>query len=431
MDVADPHRQYEIRCPVHGFIAINDWEREIISQPAFQRLRRIRQLAWTDLVYPGAMHTRFEHSLGVMHVATQFYDAIVQRSGDLLKSELAYNDDGLRRDRALVRLTALLHDVGHGPFSHAAEDLFPAHTGGKKYEHEDYSVAVIAEKLRDTIENHPACRNAGLRAEDVTALLHGSSAAGRSLFWRELITGQIDADRIDYLLRDSHHAGVNYGKFDWRRLLYTVEAVSGNDSGGPRLGVDEGGWHAAEALVLARYFMFTQVYFHKTRVAFDHHLYHALASMLPGSQFPRPTGPDLDRYLEWDDWRVLGLLAAGQGDDHAQRLAQRDHFREVYHTPENPRQKDLRLLDRIREILGDLLKAEEHAEKSWYKVGAADIPVVSGDDGGVVKPLSAYSSVVASIKPIRKVMLFVDEKDKAAAREKIRAARTRKVRRKP
>jgi HD superfamily phosphohydrolase len=77
--MGDPHRQYEIRCPVHGFITINDWEREIIAQPAFQRLRRIRQLAWTDQVYPGAMHTRFEHSLGVMHVATRLYDSGVTR----------------------------------------------------------------------------------------------------------------------------------------------------------------------------------------------------------------------------------------------------------------------------------------------------------------------------------------------------------------
>src|SRR5262249_22473019 len=123
--VADPHRLYEIRCPVHGFIAINDWEREIISQPAFQRLRRIRQLAWTDLIYPGAMHTRLEHSLGVMHVATQMYEAVALRSAEVLKAELAYNQEGLDRHRTLVRLTALLHDLGHGPFSHAAEELLP------------------------------------------------------------------------------------------------------------------------------------------------------------------------------------------------------------------------------------------------------------------------------------------------------------------
>jgi uncharacterized protein len=118
--LADPHRTYEIRCPVHGFIEVSDWEREIIAQPAFQRLRRIRQLAWTDQVYPGAVHTRFEHSLGVMHTATLLYDSIVKRSRPTLERELAYNEDGLRRHRALVRLAALLHDVGHAPFSHAA-----------------------------------------------------------------------------------------------------------------------------------------------------------------------------------------------------------------------------------------------------------------------------------------------------------------------
>src|SRR5213593_4683215 len=123
--MADPHRQYEIRCPVHGFIMLNDWEREIISHPAFQRLRRIRQLAWTDQVYPGAMHTRFEHSLGVMHMATRLYESVVQRSQSVLEAELGYNREGLARDKTLVRLTSLLHDVGHAPFSHAAEDLFP------------------------------------------------------------------------------------------------------------------------------------------------------------------------------------------------------------------------------------------------------------------------------------------------------------------
>ena len=124
--VVGPHRLYEVRCPVHGFIGINDWEQEIISQPAFQRLRRIRQLGWTDLVYPGAMHTRFEHSLGVMHVATSMYEAVARRSADVLKSELAYNQEGLDRHRTLVRLAALLHDLGHGPFSHAVEELLPS-----------------------------------------------------------------------------------------------------------------------------------------------------------------------------------------------------------------------------------------------------------------------------------------------------------------
>src|SRR5262249_54905656 len=123
--VSDPHRLYMIRCPVHGFIPINDWEREIIEQTAFQRLRRIRQLAWTDQVYPGAMHTRFEHSLGVMHVATKLYESIVSRFKETLRKELGFDEAGFQREQCLVRLTALLHDVGHAPFSHGAEELFP------------------------------------------------------------------------------------------------------------------------------------------------------------------------------------------------------------------------------------------------------------------------------------------------------------------
>src|SRR5947209_5517404 len=180
--MAKVHRKYEIRCPVHGFITLNDWEWEIISQPAFQRLRRIRQLAWTDYVYPGAMHTRFEHSLGVMHTATMLYDSIVRNSAELLKSELTYNQAGFRRDRQLVRFAALLHDVGHAPFSHAAEELFPQRTSGKRYVHEDYSAAIIESKLRGAIEEHPLNSNYNLRAEEITALIKGDSSIRKTVF---------------------------------------------------------------------------------------------------------------------------------------------------------------------------------------------------------------------------------------------------------
>jgi HD superfamily phosphohydrolase len=322
---------------VHGFVQANDWEMSIIAQPAFQRLRRIRQLAWTDQVYPGAMHTRFEHSLGVMHTATLLYDSIVRNSGEVLKSELAYDKAGLERYRQLVRLAALVHDVGHSPFSHAAEELFPLRDeedGEGIYRHEQYSAAIVRSHLRSAIEDHPLNNNYGFKADDVAALLEGSAGAKQGIFWRDLIDGQMDADRMDYLLRDSHHSGVQYGKFDMHRLIATVQAIPGTDGRPPRLGISEGGWHAAEGLVLARYFMFTQVYFHKTRVAFDIHLRGSLREMLPGMQFPTPRGEDLKEYLKWDDWRVLGNLADGGGGEHGQRLASRQHFRRVYATPE-------------------------------------------------------------------------------------------------
>jgi HD superfamily phosphohydrolase len=122
---------------------MNEWERHIVDHPAFQRLRRIRQLAWTDQVYPGAMHTRFEHSLGVMHTVSMLYNAIASRSSDVLKDELGYTLDGLKRDQQLIRIVALLHDIGHSPFSHASEELFPENDNGKKFKHEQYSAAIV------------------------------------------------------------------------------------------------------------------------------------------------------------------------------------------------------------------------------------------------------------------------------------------------
>jgi HD superfamily phosphohydrolase len=422
--VAAPDSLYEIRCPVHGFITVDDWEREIINQPAFQRLRRIRQLAWTDQVYPGAMHTRFEHSLGVMHVATKLYSSIVSRFKEVLKTDLRFDDAGLRREQRLVRLTALLHDIGHAPFSHAGEELFPMRTGeDTHYKHEHYSSAIIRNKMRDVIEDHPFNQNYHLKADEVANLLEGNSRAGRGLVWRELVAGQMDADRIDYLIRDSIHTGVDYGKFDWRRLVNTVALVTGKEDRGPRLGVSEDGYHAAEGLVLARYFMFTQVYFHKTRAAYDVHLKHALAEMLPEGVFSPPDEAGLDDYLKWDDWRVLGELASGAGGEHGRRLAQRDHFRKVYHTPDSPNRDDLDALNQAREALGDLLQAEQLAQTSTYKTGVPDIPVVSHNPDETIKPLSEVSSLVRGLQPVGKVMLYCRKEDVAEAKKRMSATK--------
>lgn len=399
----------EIRCPIYGFISLDDWEIDIISQPAFQRLRRIRQLAWTDLVYPGAMHTRFEHSLGVMNMADMLYACVAERSIEILRSSFGYNKDGLQRHRKLIRLAALLHDVGHGPFSHAAEGLMPprADGSGKLHKHEEYSIGIIKNKFQDVIENHNANVNYGFTIDDVVGLIRGKDFAGRASIWQEIIAGQLDADRMDYLLRDSYHAGVEYGTYDWRRLALSVQLVPDIESGEPRFGISDGGKHVAESLIIARYMMFNQVYFHKTRVILDFHLAEAMKQLLPGGTFPPPTNEGVEEYLSWDDWRILGEFSRGLGGEHARRLMERDFYRLAWETPEFPIQDDLNRLTSAEEAIGDLAPVRRAAEKSWYRIGSEDLPVAARHPSGRTVNLSMCSTIVKDMTPSRCIRLYV------------------------
>ena len=165
----------------------------------------------------------------------------------------------------------------------------------KRYKHEDYSVALIRGPLKDAVDSDDwNRRNYGITGHEVAAIIDGTSDAGPALFWRDLLIGQLDADRMDYLMRDSYHIGVNYGKYDLHRLVSTIRALPdvGREEKTPRIGVSSGGWYAAEELILARYSMHKQVYFHKTRGAYDIHLKGAMQSILPGEVFrPYWRGP--------------------------------------------------------------------------------------------------------------------------------------------
>jgi len=331
---------------------MNAWERKLIDTETFQRLRRIRQLAWTDYVYPGAMHTRFEHSIGVMHVASLLFDAVVLNSQHVLSDLYGGSSDWIPREKQKVRLAALLHDTGHSPFSHASEDLFPEKDGlgrsgtgllfpdqsekKRRFKHEEYSIALIKGPLKADIELHELNHGFRITADEIADLLQGGTGAGPTLLWREILSNQLDADRMDYLLRDSHHLGVDYGRYDLHRLVSSVCAFrhqSTEDSQSRvRVGVLKGGLHAAESLILARYSMFKQVYFHKTRTAYDIHLQYAMSELLPKGVFPIPDDLGLLDYLTWSDWKVQGLLAEGKGGEHAKRLLERRHYRIAYAT---------------------------------------------------------------------------------------------------
>jgi uncharacterized protein len=416
LDAPEP---YEIRDPIHGFVRLSQLEWDVVNQPVFQRLRKIRQLAWTDLVYPGAMHTRFEHSLGVMHVSSRLFDTLARRDSQILLSEYKFDSDSLGRQRRIIRLAALLHDLGHGPFSHAGEGLLPMKADkSRRLEHEDYSAAALEFGLKDVIENHPEAKNHGIGIRDVLSVFGASPATAGVLVWKDLVSGQMDADRMDYLLRDAYHAGVQYGRYDLDRVVHTIRLCPDPETRGHHIGVDEDGIHAVEGLLIARFMMFTQLYFHKTRTIYDFHLAECMRHLLAknGGEFP-PTR-SISKFLKWDDWKVLGRIAEGAGGEHGEIIRTRQHYRPVFMTPEVASDDDLLRATELEERLKALGCIARDAEKSWYKSGPDEIKVWR-TSGGTAKsvPLATLSPVVNGLTKVNQRRLYVPISERKAANE--------------
>jgi HD superfamily phosphohydrolase len=237
----------QIRDPLHVFIKVSAEERPVLDCRAFQRLRHIHQLALSYLVYPGATHRRFEHSLGVMELATRIFDVVTdpEHLTDAVRDIVPRDQHQLLTYRRTLRMAALCHDTGHLPFSHAAEnELLPEGT-----DHETITESVIRSD-----EMTPIWKDLKLDVDDIAALAVEPADAGSLGPWEailnEIITGEVfGADRMDYLLRDSLHTGVAYGRFDHFRLIDTLRilppALSGAGEGAqgsdPTLGVELGG----------------------------------------------------------------------------------------------------------------------------------------------------------------------------------------------
>ena len=301
----------EVRDPVHGFIYLNEIEMRIVNTPVFQRLRYIRQLAFTHLVYPGAEHSRFSHSMGVMEFATKMFDTLMMKH---LGKELKWKSSRVKRNKQLLRLAALLHDTGHAPFSHASEDLLDG------VKHEEISRKfILADPVSSLINEFK--KDFGITAEDVAAFFSAENIDPDTVFLKELYAGEIDADKLDYLYRDSLFTGVHYGRFDYQRLVQSLRLIADPDEAGNfTVAIEHGGLHALEAMVLARYFMFTQVYFHKIRRAYDHHLLDFL------KKFVKKYPTSITKYVKYDDNVIFSLMKEHSQNEDARRILTRDPF---------------------------------------------------------------------------------------------------------
>lgn len=276
-----------IKDPVHGYVEVPSEMVPILDSTPMQRLRHVRQLGFSYLVYPGAHHTRFEHSLGTMHLA------------GVMARQLSLGDD----ETLLVTAAGLLHDIGHGPFSHAIEPLSIDCTGES---HQDIETLLCRGEMRAILEGM------GVDQHEIQSLIQGNHPLSG------IIHGELDVDRMDYLLRDAHYTGAPYGTVDAHRLIRNTSIVEG------KLVLEEAGINAAESLLIARTLMRPAVYFHHvSRIA--EMMFQAAVLSHAGKEGKKT----LESLLRMDDSACLQSLL--HSDSAAARdLSQRIYQRRLY-----------------------------------------------------------------------------------------------------
>lgn len=421
----------EIRDPIHNFIYVAPDEMRVVDSRPLQRLRHIHQLALTYLVYPGATHKRFEHSLGVMELAGRVFEVVTRNEN--IREEVRELLPEIREPDKLVywkrvlRMAALCHDVGHLPFSHAGErDLLP-----EGWDHERLTKEILLSQEMNELWNDIRPH---LHPNDVTKLALGPKKAKDLTFspWEtilsEIIVGDaFGVDRIDYLLRDSYHAGVAYGRFDHYRLVDTLRILPrpGTDDEEVTLGIEEGGLHSTEALLLARYFMYSQVYYHRVRVIYDDHLKEFLSKWMSSGRFSIA----VDDHLRITDNEVLAALreatrnASLPGHEEARRIISREHFKELYHADADVaesqkfREPGETIFNAAKQEFGD-----EHVRhiKLAEKGHSFDFPVELSD--GSVKSSSLISDALGQIPLARLDMVYISPEKRTDAFKWLKSA---------
>ena len=409
-----------MRDPLYGFVYLTELEVKLIDTAMFQRLRRIKQLSHAYLAYPSATHTRFEHSIGALHVA------------DMIAGRLGLVDE----QRTAVRLAALLHDIGHGPFSHLFEEVLRK-LNGDAIGHEQVSAMIIR-------EDEQVSGLLGDKAETVAQLLERKTVDGwtasDSTLASDIVSGPLDADKMDYLRRDSYHVGVEYARFDLHRLMHTI-ARTGDLAN--HLCVDYKGVDSVENYRLGRYLMHTQVYHHHARLVGDRMFARAL-NMALGSTVDKDlltirSDPRefLCYYASLDDYSIYHMIM--QRDNLASALLMDVSRRALLKRAVDIR-PSLEIVDFISreslaamdqdalDILANTIAREEGIDPNRVILYTSEIPIKLYGDAllvmykGVPRSIGALSPVSARQGGITKFYAFgpPDEHSLRKIRERVK-----------
>ncbi len=373
------HSDKKIYDAVHGFIPFDEFEKELIDSVPFQRLHYIHQLGIAYLVYPGATHTRFEHSLGVMELASSMFDKICKSvRPDVFHFVPRKGSSDFLYWRRVLRMAALCHDLGHLPFSHVAEEDLLGVQG-----HEWMTLRIIeSEHLKPVWDN---LRAAPAYTEDLTQrdivediqkiaigetkwkLFTGKTFTPWERIVSEVITGDFfGADRVDYLLRDAKSTGVSYGLFDYHQLIEMLRILPSVEKGGDelQLGIDENGLESCEALLLSRHFMYRRIYQYSSVKAYTFHLRRYMKA-----NFSPSILQNVEEYLSMSDTDVISSLTKAakdpkmKGHVDAQCVIYRQHRFRAIALPTGMQEKDLQAYKLSAKLKDSDIEWEFHKPK--------------------------------------------------------------------
>ncbi len=369
----------DVRDPIHGNLAINDAEVAILDSKAYQRLRAIKQLGFAEFSFPGATHNRFLHSLGVCHLAGVAFDSIF--------TGFKFSSTEVRqRLRQTVRLGALLHDIGHGPLSHASEEVMPklgdlkikAYAERKtapdlsaQANHEDYTIKFVTDSsLTEVLQRnfpdiepfHVAC------LIDKSLVLKDDFFVDGGMNFRtilsQLVSSEMDVDRMDYLERDAYFCGTNYGKVELSWLLSNLTYHLHN--GDLHLALNRRALYTFDDFLLARHHMHLMVYFHHKSVIYEELVYRYLTSS--DCTFHVPA--DIERYIHCTDYALYQHLQEVQ-NPWAKRLVERRPFRMLFELHTNAPTERPALICKALESEGiEVIHSNSQARLSKYHGGS-------------------------------------------------------------